>query len=182
MSIIYQLENVDKTVYRIAENMSIAARTAPKTKGVDVIHTAIIDGKEKEDLEKEMIKISEEYKLGLFKRDAGNVSDSSCLLLIGCSIKTNQLDPCGMCGFPNCDEKEKHPDVPCVFNSMDMGIAIGSAVSIAADHRVDNRIMYTVGQAALNLKYFDEDVKVVCGIPLSAKGKNIFFDRKKKKK
>jgi uncharacterized ferredoxin-like protein len=63
---------------------------------------------------------------------------------------------------------------------MDVGIAIGSAISIAADFRVDNRVMYTIGQAALNMEYFDDDVKIVCGIPLSATGKNPFFDRKKK--
>ena len=52
------------------------------------------------------------------------------------------------------------------------------SVSVAADHRVDNRVMYTIGQAALDLGYLPEEYRIVMGIPLSATTKNIFFDRK----
>jgi uncharacterized ferredoxin-like protein len=51
-------------------------------------------------------------------------------------------------------------------------------VAVAADNRVDNRIMYTAGFAAVKLKLLGEEVKIAYGIPLSATGKNIFFDRK----
>ena len=60
---------------------------------------------------------------------------------------------------------------------IDLGIALGSAVSIAADYRVDNRIMYSIGKAAAEMKYADDSV-VWHGIPISISGKNIFFDRK----
>ncbi|MGC9332382.1 MAG: ferredoxin domain-containing protein [Bacteroidales bacterium] len=180
MGINYGNKPVHKTVKQVAEHMAVAARTAPKTRGRDVIHTAIVDGDDINPLVAEMKHIAEAYNMDFFARDAENVLDASCLLLIGCEIKSMNLTPCGMCGFKNCAEKNKHPGVPCVFNSMDVGIAIGSAISIAADFRVDNRVMYTIGQAALNLEYFDDDVSIVCGIPLSATGKNPFFDRKKK--
>ena len=81
-----------------------------------------------------------------------------------------------MCGFKNCAAKPEN--VPCVFNVNDLGIAIGSAVSVAADHRVDNRVMYTVGQAALELGLLGKDVKIALAIPLTAMSKNPFFDRK----
>ncbi len=55
---------------------------------------------------------------------------------------------------------------------------MGSAVSVAADNRVDNRIMYTAGQAIMKMKILGEDVKIAYGIPLSISGKNPFFDRK----
>jgi uncharacterized ferredoxin-like protein len=45
------------------------------------------------------------------------------------------------------------------------------------DHRVDNRVMYTVGQAVLRMGLLGEGVKVVYGIPLSVSAKNPFFDR-----
>ncbi|MEA3449131.1 MAG: DUF2148 domain-containing protein [Bacteroidota bacterium] len=180
MGINYGNEPMHNTVINVAEHMAVAARTAPKTRSRDVIHTAIVDGDELKPLAAEMKNIAEEYDMGFFARDAENILHASALLLIGCKIQPMDLTPCGMCGFESCDEKRKYPDVPCVFNSMDVGIAIGSAISIAADFRVDNRVMYTVGQAALNLDYFDDDVKIVCGIPLSATGKNPFFDRKKK--
>ena len=98
--------------------------------------------------------------------------------MFGSSIQTMQLPNCGLCGYENCTEKEKHPDIPCAYNPLDLGIAIGSAVSIAMDNRVDNRVMYTVGMAILELNLLGNEVKLAFGIPLSATSKNIFFDRK----
>ena len=65
----------------------------------------------------------------------------------------------------------------CVFNTGDLGIAIGSAISVAARNHVDNRIMFTIGKAAVNLKLLGDEVKIAYGIPLSAKGKNPYFDK-----
>lgn len=172
-------ENVE-ALFAVAEKMAIAARTAPKTRGKDVIELAIVDGDEKEKLAVDMEKIAEEYGMAFFERDADNLRQSPVVLLLGAKVKVNGLKPCGMCGFPDCKSKQEHPEVPCAFNSIDLGIAIGSAISVASDHRVDNRVMYTIGQAALRLKIFDESVKSICAIPLSAKGKSPFFDRKKK--
>jgi uncharacterized ferredoxin-like protein len=59
----------------------------------------------------------------------------------------------------------------------DLGIAVGSAVKTAQIHNVDNRIMYSGGVAAHNLGLFSKECTVVYAIPLSATGKNIFFDR-----
>jgi uncharacterized ferredoxin-like protein len=56
-----------------------------------------------------------------------------------------------------------------------MGIAIGSAVKTASLHNADNRIMYRLGVVAREAGLVDWDF--VMGIPLSATGKNIFFDR-----
>jgi len=38
--------------------------------------------------------------------------------------------------------------------------------------------MYTLGLAAVALKSLGSDIRVAYGIPLSATGKNPFFDRK----
>jgi uncharacterized ferredoxin-like protein len=113
-----------------------------------------------------------------FLRDAENILSAPVMVLMGTKIKSMGLSLCGMCGFKNCEEKNKHPDHPCVFNTGDLGIAVGSAVSVAMEHRVDNRIMYTVGQAVLEMGILGEDVKVVYCIPLSVSAKNPFFDRK----
>jgi uncharacterized ferredoxin-like protein len=112
-----------------------------------------------------------------FARDAGNILNSPALILIGTRIEPLNLSPCGLCGFGDCNGKRKHTDAPCAFNTGDLGIAMGSAVSIAMDHKVDNRVMYTIGQAALRLGLFDNDVKIVYGIPLSVGHRNPFFDR-----
>ncbi|HEM61508.1 MAG TPA: hypothetical protein ENO24_04395, partial [Chloroflexi bacterium] len=58
---------------------------------------------------------------------------------------------------------------------LDLGIAIGSAVKTAALLNVDNRVMYRIGPVAREMGLIDADV--VIGIPLSATGKSIYFDR-----
>lgn len=64
----------------------------------------------------------------------------------------------------------------CAIKMTDLGIALGSAAKTASLHNVDNRIMYTAGTAALSLGWM-EGCTVAYGIPLSASGKNIYFDR-----
>lgn len=58
---------------------------------------------------------------------------------------------------------------------MDLGIAMGSAVKTASILNVDNRIMYRIGVAAKRLNLIDGEI--VVGIPISASGKSIYFDR-----
>lgn len=166
-------------VLRVAEKMLIAAKTAPKGKGVDNIVSAILTG---EDVDRVAEKLLAMEAAGdapaYFARDAKNLYSADALFLIGSKISVMGVAPCGNCGFKNCAEKNKYPDVPCSFNTGDLGIAVGSAVSIATDNRVDNRIMYTVGIAVRELGIFDDDVKIIYGIPLASASKNPFFDRK----
>ncbi len=63
----------------------------------------------------------------------------------------------------------------CAFQTLDLGIALCSAVKLAADLNIDNRMMYTVGVAAKDLKLLDADI--IVGIPLSVSGKSPYFDR-----
>jgi uncharacterized ferredoxin-like protein len=63
---------------------------------------------------------------------------------------------------------------------MDLGIALGSAVSVAADLRIDNRMMFTVGKAASALELLGEH-KMIIAIPLAVEGKSPFFDRNDRK-
>ena len=65
----------------------------------------------------------------------------------------------------------------CAFDDIDLGIAIGSAVSIAANDRVDNRVMLSAGVAAQNLKILGDKTLKILAIPLSATGKSPYFDR-----
>ncbi len=77
------------------------------------------------------------------------------------------------------DEEIKQLSVPCALNSIDVGIAIGSACATAADLRVDTRVMFSAGLAAQRLNWL-KDCKMVMAIPVSASSKNPFFDRKPK--
>ena len=168
----------DDVVISVAHRMLVAAKTAPKGKGKDNIEAAVLTGNEIKEIADYLIKMVSEGKApDFFARDANNILNASALFMIGTRIRTFGLSPCGNCGFGNCAEKNKHPDVPCAFNTGDLGIALGSAAGIAMDNRIDNRIMYTVGIAARELGIFSDDVKVIYGIPLASASKNPFFDR-----
>jgi len=159
-----------------AESLCVAARTAPKGKGKDLLVTAIVTDAEKSLLQQQMRLIGERDKVPFFLRDAENLEHAPVVVLIGTRKEPLQLPACGYCGFVDCNTMIEAGGT-CSFNTGDLGIAVGSAAAMAADFRIDNRIMYTVGKAAIELAMLGEDVKIAYGIPLSAKSKNPFFDR-----
>ena len=67
--------------------------------------------------------------------------------------------------------------VPCSLNSIDVGIAVGSACATAADLRLDTRVMYSIGVAVEQLGWMGSGVHLTMGIAVSASSKNPFFDR-----
>jgi uncharacterized ferredoxin-like protein len=176
---ILQEEEIKKEqVLNTAKKMLLAARTAPKGRGVNNIHLIIATGEDIINLSAKMEEIGNRNATAFFNRDAANILLSDAILLIGTVIEPLGLNNCGLCGHQNCDTKRKYENVPCALNTTDLGIAIGSAVSVAADERIDCRIMFTIGKAAMELKLMSEKVKIIFGIPLSATSKNPFFDRK----
>ena len=161
---------------RAAENLCVAARTAPKGKGKDLLVTAIVTEDDKKRLQQQMREIGGRDGVVFFLRDADNLEHAPVVVLIGTRKEPLQIPACGFCGFVDCDAMTSAGGT-CSFNTGDLGIAVGSAVALAADLRIDNRIMYTAGKAAIELGLLGEEVKVAYGIPLGAKGKNPFFDR-----
>ncbi len=176
--IINMMESENETIMNVAKLMLTAAKTAPKASGKDKIVGAIITGDEKNKLAEKMRSLFNEYGNPIFERDSHNVDDSPAVVLLGAKSTPFGLSNCSMCGFPTCRET-REAGSNCVFNITDLGIAIGSAVSVAADNRIDNRVMYSVGKAAIKLGFLDGDIQVCYGIPLSATSKSIFFDRNK---
>lgn len=140
-----------QAVLVVAKLMLVAARTAPKARGQDSIKTAIVTEEDKERLAKVM------ETLGRM-RDAKNVLDADVVVLIGVKLG-----------------EQTGEWWPLRAKLIDLGIALGSAAKAASDLNVDNRIMYSVGTAAMKMGILDADE--VEGIPISVKGKNIFFDR-----
>jgi uncharacterized ferredoxin-like protein len=168
-----------EAVMNVAERMLIAARTAPKARGIDNLVMAIFDHDGIKSISEKLKEIAARTTGSPFLlRDAENILAAQALVVIGTKIASIGLKPCNLCGFENCEEKDKHPNIPCPFNTGDLGIAIGSAVSVAADARVDNRVMFSVSKAVLEMKLLGADVKIAYAIPLSASSKNPFFDRR----
>jgi len=177
-------EGEREAIMKVSKLMLVSARTAPKSGGVDDILTALVYGKHKDSLAAEMEKIGKERDISEFERDGGNVRNSEAVVLIGVRGTKNFEMSCGACGYANCDEFEKaekkagqdFTGPTCVFKALDLGIAVGSAAKTASILNVDNRIMYRIGVAARRLNMMPE-ASVIMGIPVSAKGKNIYFDR-----
>lgn len=169
-----------------AKLMLVAARTAPKTAGRDDIITLILYGKEKDAIAEKMEDIAIERKIEGFKRDARNVRDSHAVVLVGVRGDRSIGLDCGGCGCLGCgefdkSEKKRGNDFTgptCVFKALDLGISLGSAAKTAGMLNVDNRMMYRVGTAAMKMGVLPE-ATIIIGIPVSAKGKNIYFDRAK---
>jgi uncharacterized ferredoxin-like protein len=120
--------------------------------------------------------MAEELGMKFFLRDAANVLQAECVVIIGTREQAQGLN-CGHCGFPTCAGRTE--GVPCALNTVDVGIAVGSACATAADMRVDTRVMFSAGLAAQRMNWL-KDCKTVFAIPVSASSKNPFFDRKPK--
>ncbi len=162
--------------------------TSPKTRGVSSLTSAILQGEEQVQLARAMEDQFDRknHKLNFLRRDAQNIRQAAAVLLIG--IKGPPKKPedpinCGACGFSSCGEflraaKKKGEDFfgpLCVFQVLDLGIALGVAAKMAATMNIDNRLMYSAGAAAMNLGILDADL--ILALPLSVSPKNIFFDR-----
>jgi uncharacterized ferredoxin-like protein len=170
-------EELEKqAVLQVATLMMASARTAPKTRGIDNVKTAAIDDNSaKQRVITKMREIAAKENRPSFARDAGSIENSPAMVVIGVESNTAGLN-CGFCGKPTCEVMEAAGGV-CAFNSIDLGIATASAVETAGRFHIDNRVMYSIGRACLDLEIFGPEVKQALGIPLSVTGKNPFFDR-----
>jgi uncharacterized ferredoxin-like protein len=161
--------------------MEIAARTAPKTAGQDFVVTRVIEGQEVQALAEKMVEFGERTGKRNFDRDGKNVAASDAVILIGLKDAQPVNLDCGACGVEACtallinSHEGEFRGPQCAFRLLDMGIALGSAVKTASLLNVDNRIMYRAGAVAREMGLLDADF--VMGIPLSATGKSIYFDR-----
>ena len=144
-----------------------AIKTAPKSRGINALKTIVLTDKDKDKVAGHMETIDKPP----FKRDAQNIREADAVVIIGMKTIRVGLD-CGMCSYTNCGENEKNNGL-CIFNQVDLGIALGSAVSSAMNLKVDNRIMYTVGYAARDLKIMEAEYSIQMGIHLKFHHKNI---------
>jgi uncharacterized ferredoxin-like protein len=168
----------------VAKLMIVAAKTAPKGKGVDCIATALVVAEDLNTLADKIEAVGQKTgRPGAFK-DAASVRKAQAVVLLGLKrdVATGGID-CGACGFETCQALQTAPKVQgdftgpsCAIRLLDLGIALGAAVKIASILNMDNRIMANIGIAAKQLKTMEANI--IHGIPLSISSKNVFFDRK----
>lgn len=170
-----------QAIQQTAAAVCAAARTAPKTKGMDGLLTCVVTGEDKHRLAEEMRRLAEPLGYAFFLRDADNVDAADAVVIFAMHEQRRGLDAgCQYCHFSDCGTCRQQNGL-CAWDAIDLGIALGSAASAAMDARVDSRIMFSVGRAAKALGLPDKDASLVLGLPLSICGKSPFFDRKPKK-
>jgi uncharacterized ferredoxin-like protein len=171
------LELEKQAAMQVAALMTAAARTAPKTRGIDNIRILALDDDEsKARLMDKMCELGKAEGRPSFERDAHCIAAAPAVLVVGVEANPVGMN-CGFCGHTACAELAEQGGV-CAFNAVDLGIAVSSAAAVAADARVDTRLMFSIGKAALALNLFGPKVRQALGIPLSITGKSPFFDRK----
>ena len=185
----YKQEQLEKAAATTAAMLIAAnARTAPKARGIDDMSSLIIDGDDLERLAVAMENKAEkkaDHLAAAFRRDAKNVRNSTCVLLLGVKGNPKAIDKpmdCGACGYETCERMAKvnkrgsdFKGPLCMFQLVDLGVALGSAVKLAGELGIDNRMMYTIGATAMELDFMAADI--IIGIPLSVSGKSPYFDR-----
>lgn len=165
----------------VADLMAVAARTAPKAVGQDFVVVRVVEGEDVRALAERMVEFGRRTGKKNFDRDGKNVAASDVVVLIGLKdAKTVGLN-CGACGAKECaalavnSHEGEFRGPQCAVRLLDLGIALGSAAKVASLLNADNRIMYRAGVVAREMGLIDADF--VMGIPLSATGKSIYFDR-----
>ncbi len=157
---------VKEAVRVVAELMAASAVTAPKAKGVDNIEVVILD--EEDELRRLADKMDELAGVygSFFSRDADCVRRSDAVVVVGAWVPRLSLKT----------PPEYGVDADTAMALINLGIAVGSAVKTASLLNVDTRIMFSIGVAARALGLVKSPY--VLGVPLSVKGKNIYFDRR----
>ena len=151
--------------------------TAPKARGMDDVRIVYVDGDDKAALSAYLRRHGEEKRKPGLVRNAANVDKAVAVVVLGARPMFMDLD-CEMCGAPSCDEA-RAGNLNCVYPVADLGIAVGSGVGMAAEQGLDNRVMYSIGLAALRTGLFgDPSIRCALGIPFSVSSKNVFFDRR----
>ncbi len=167
---------------KVAGFMALSARTAPKAMGKDFLEIEVLTGEEVKNLGRHMKEFGNEKGLVNFDRDGENVASSEAVLLVSLEAADSLGLDCGACGFERCRDKEQAAKEGsffygplCTWRVIDLGIALGSAVKTASSFNVDNRVMLRTGIVARRMGLIKGEV--VIGVPLSANGKSIYFDR-----
>ena len=197
---------IEKSAVRtVAELAALAARTAPKSHGVDHFSICLADKDEIKKIGERMIEIGKEKEEALLKKgekftskakatamdwhsDGECVGNSDEILLIALNARNPVPKNCGLCGYATCAEMLQAPTVSfpagwsgpfCANLMVDLGIAISSAASVLVRHHVDNRMFFKVGLAVKDLGLMP-DCNCIIALAMSATGKNSYFDRPEK--
>lgn len=120
--IINERETRKEYMLEAAKQIMLAARTAPKGKGVDIIEIITLSDEDIDAVSEELLRLAEKTGMKFLIRDSENIQSADAMIVIGTRQAPQGLN-CAYCGYATCAEKPQ--DTPCAINSIDVGIAIG---------------------------------------------------------
>ncbi len=162
-----------------AGQLMTAARTAPKSRGFDNLEICLLVGDQKSRMAEAARAAYQRNGLAFFLRDADSVDRADAVILLGYTPQPLGLD-CGRCGYATCAERAAvNEEIPCSFNEVDLGIAMGSMAAQAADLRLDSRVMYSVASVCGELDFLP-GCRAFMALPISISSKSPFYDRQPK--
>ena len=85
--ILNERDSRHEQVLQVAQQMMTAARTAPKGKGVDIIEVAMVTESNIRILSDTMKQMYEDNGFKFFLRDADNILQAECVVLIGARFR-----------------------------------------------------------------------------------------------
>ena len=131
---IYSSEDMQtRAVLDTAARMCAAARTAPKTRGMDGLVTCVVTGEDKDRLAAHMRELAGRLDYAFFARDADNVDYADAVVLFGMEEQRRGLNGgCQYCHFADCADCAEKNGL-CAWDAMDVGIAIGAGADVALD-------------------------------------------------
>ena len=118
--ILNERESRHEHVLHVARQMMTAARTAPKGKGVDIIEIAMVTDGDINILSEMMVKMVAEHGMKFFLRDAENILNAECVLLIGTHETGARIEFVVIVDMPPACLAKK--ESPCALNSVDVAL------------------------------------------------------------
>ena len=118
---IYNERNIRKEiVLEAAKQIMMAARTAPKGKGVDIIEIITLSHDSLPTLSENMRSEGKKRGMMFFLRDADNIEQADAVILIG--TRRHLRFELRILWAKTCGENHQESN-PCAINSIDVGIA-----------------------------------------------------------
>ena len=102
--IINERETRKEYMLEAAKQIMLAARTAPKGKGVDIIEIITLSDEDIDAVSEELLRLAEETGMKFLIRDSENIQSADAMIVIGTRQAPQGLN-CAYCGYATCAEK-----------------------------------------------------------------------------
>ena len=102
--IINERETRKEYMLEAAKQIMLAARTAPKGKGVDIIEIITLSDEDIDAVSEELLRLAEKTGMKFLIRDSENIQSADTMIVIGTRQAPQGLN-CAYCGYATCAEK-----------------------------------------------------------------------------